>query len=653
MVDRGPLVGKTLKGKYLLQSLLGSGGMADVYLARNVMADRTVALKLLHKALRENKEVVRRFMREAKAANRVRHPCIVDVLDVDADPEAGIFIVQEYLKGETLTERLRRAGGRLSVDEALDLFILLCDACGAAHAGGVTHRDLKPDNVMLIASDAGKTTPKLLDFGVSKISAEADIKSRIGGPTPTDVDLTATGLVMGTPRYMAPEQLIDSSSADARSDVWSLGVMLYQVLSGHKPFRAKKLGELVKQICSGDVTPLQQAAPDLPADVVAIVTRCLRGEPVRRYQNAGELCDALRTVRASFTELQSGVFYQLGDLAAAGDLAAEDTIRFALEDEFDDSLPERRGLPSLSGDDVPPSRRSAPRVGVVGDALPLPDLQFQRSEPEPRSSGGLMKYVLSGIIAVVVIAVVVVVVRRESDDPSETRPPVAAATASPSAHQDRAERSCEVERGRIRSGAPLGALTEGWLVEMWLAGDDNAALQKAPPLAALSSGAPELGERAGEIVVAPSDDGVRVSFRGAQVAAFFSSEGRKGYLSLAERIVTETPVRFAALYARCEHLTFRDIGAWYWGKDKAAATAALLWGSGGYLEPPAFDTSGTSATKLATRLAELDDEATGDIFRKQGADLRLSDSGTALQFPFGGPTRAARASRKLSQLVKP
>ncbi len=288
--------GQMLKDKYRLEALLGSGGMGDVYRARNVLVDRTVAIKALHPRHSKNEELVGRFMREARAANAVRHRHIVDVLDIDRDERGIPFIVQEYLDGEDLAARLERPPHRLSPGEALDLLLPVIVAVGVAHDKGVVHRDLKPDNVFLARVD-GAVVPKILDFGISKIDVEEEIRRQSPAsipPKPMSHRLTAAGAAMGTPAYMSPEQIRDPRSVDARTDVWAIGVMLYEVLSGKMPFDAEDLAGLFVVIQTSEPAALDRVAPAVPKALARIVHRCLAPEPSARYANAAELADALR-----------------------------------------------------------------------------------------------------------------------------------------------------------------------------------------------------------------------------------------------------------------------------------------------------------------------------------------------------------------------
>lgn len=269
-----------LAGKYRLEALLGSGGMGHVYRAVNELVGRPVAIKLLRAEHAENGVIVERFLREARAANLVRHPNVVDVVDIGTDESGTPFIVQELLQGEDLSQYARRRGGPLGLEEVVDFLCPVIDAVAEAHARGVVHRDLKPENVFL-AEVGGRKVPKLLDFGISKVRS-------------SDVRATEAGVMMGTPAYMAPEQVQGARDTDARSDVWALGVMLFELLSGRLPFDWPDAPALFVAIATKDAPRLLDVNPEVGPDASRIVERCLRRLPDDRYPSAAELARDLR-----------------------------------------------------------------------------------------------------------------------------------------------------------------------------------------------------------------------------------------------------------------------------------------------------------------------------------------------------------------------
>lgn len=341
--------GELLAGKYQLDKLLGAGGMGEVYRAQNVLIGRTVAIKLLRAEHAGNPDLVERFMREARAANIVRHPHVVDVLDIDKDAQGTPFIVQEFLEGEDLCRYVERHGGRLPLERALAILMPVIDAVAFAHGRGVVHRDLKPENVFL-ATTGRALVPKLLDFGISQIRAPGNIR------------MTADGTAMGTPAYMSPEQIRGSQDVDARTDVWALGVMLYEVLSGILPFFATTPGELFATILTSDASPLTHVVPDAPPELAVIVGRCLRRHAQERYPSAAELARDLRHLQDGFgieatqkRSLPPGLHMTLASANHDGD---------------------RRAQP----DDATMAPMRAPPLNI-------PDLDFARAEAPLSSSG--------------------------------------------------------------------------------------------------------------------------------------------------------------------------------------------------------------------------------------------------------------------------
>ncbi|MFO0561578.1 MAG: protein kinase [Polyangiales bacterium] len=272
--------GETLVGKYRLDKRLGAGGMGDVYRAENTAIGRRVAIKILRQELLDQPQVVQRFLREARAANKVRHPNVVDVLDVGEDRDGAPFIVQELLEGQDLAQHFEDFGGRISPRSGVAIMLPVIDAVAAAHRAGVVHRDLKPENVFL-AQIERQIVPKVLDFGISRVSDDKH-----------EQRLTSTNMAMGTPLYMAPEAIKGLRFTDARSDVWSLGVMLYEMLAGALPFVADNQMSLFLAITTEDPAPIAPSV--MPPELAKIVLRCLEKDPARRYVDASELGAALR-----------------------------------------------------------------------------------------------------------------------------------------------------------------------------------------------------------------------------------------------------------------------------------------------------------------------------------------------------------------------
>jgi len=278
-------VGETLGGKYRFERLLGEGGMGAVYAAENLNTGRRVAVKVLRGEWTQQPEVVQRFLREARATTTIAHPNVVEVLDLDVDRERGIpYIVQEFLEGETLEAHLAsRPGRRVDPAEALTILLPVMGALVAAHGRGIVHRDLKPANLFLSRSRSGEVVPKVIDFGIAK-----DVEA-----APGSSHRTQAGAAIGTPAYMSPEQVSGLTDIDAQTDVWSLGIVLYEMLTGRLPFESANVNVLMAKILYEVPTPIAAHRPDLPADLQAIVAAALDRERPTRFASVNAMCSAL------------------------------------------------------------------------------------------------------------------------------------------------------------------------------------------------------------------------------------------------------------------------------------------------------------------------------------------------------------------------
>jgi serine/threonine protein kinase len=284
----------TRLGAYEIVSLLGSGGMGEVYKARDTRLDRNVAVKILAAAVAADPHFRERFNREARAISQLAHPHICTLHDV-GEHEGTAFLVMELLTGETLAERLTK--GALPLDEALRVAIEITGALDAAHRHGIVHRDLKPGNVMLTKGGA-----KLLDFGLAKASAPAIAGVETSMLPTRQANLTEPKTILGTVQYMAPEQL-EGLDADARTDLFALGAVLYEMLTGRKAFEGRTHATLIAAIIGTNPPPLSQILPIVPATLDRIVATCLAKEPDERWQSARDLTRELRWVAEPSTSV--------------------------------------------------------------------------------------------------------------------------------------------------------------------------------------------------------------------------------------------------------------------------------------------------------------------------------------------------------------
>jgi hypothetical protein len=273
-------VGEVLDGKYSVERVLGHGGMGVVVAARHLQLDQLVAIKLVLPEATPNDVLVARFLREARSAAKLRSEHVVRVLDVACLPDGAPYIVMEYLEGADLAAVLDDEGP-LGMADACNYMLQACHAIAEAHHLGIVHRDLKPENIFRTTRMGGASLIKVLDFGISKV-----MTSDLGA-------LTQTRAVLGSPVYMAPEQLRSSRRADPRSDVWALGVVLYELLTRRCPFEADSLPDLCLKVTREPPRPLDELRDDLPAELVQVIARCLEKDADRRFADAGELADAL------------------------------------------------------------------------------------------------------------------------------------------------------------------------------------------------------------------------------------------------------------------------------------------------------------------------------------------------------------------------
>jgi serine/threonine protein kinase len=276
--------GSLIAGRYRLERLLGEGGMGRVWSATHTVTRRAVAIKFLKEAVQHKPDLKQRFLREASAASSLRHPNVVEVIDVFDLEDQTPVMVMELLEGETLGAKLAREE-RLSTEETAAIMIPVVAAVTVAHSMGVVHRDLKPENIF-ISKTGGPAGIKVLDFGIAKLSAEHYLQ--LG----QSVLETEAGAILGTPCYMAPEQL-SGSGVDHLADIWSLGVILYECLSGTRPVEGRNLAEVIARLMNGAITPLERLAPELPHEVSAIVQQMLSRDLKRRPQDLSELTKML------------------------------------------------------------------------------------------------------------------------------------------------------------------------------------------------------------------------------------------------------------------------------------------------------------------------------------------------------------------------
>ena len=280
-------VGRVLSGKVRLAEVIGRGGMGIVYRAEHLQTGRSVAVKVLRGGASADPTLAKRFVREVKAAAALVHPNVVGVLDFGVDEDGTAFQILELLEGESLAERIAR--GPLSVERTLALLLPIAHALGLAHSLGIVHRDVKPGNVLLSRNAHGRIVPKLLDFGIAKVRA-AERAPIVEGEAKT----TEIGTVIGTPAYMSPEQARGASDVGASGDVWAMGVLFYECLSGRLPFEDENASIVMARVMLERAPALASKAPGVPAALAAVIDHALEPDPEKRPRSMAELASGVR-----------------------------------------------------------------------------------------------------------------------------------------------------------------------------------------------------------------------------------------------------------------------------------------------------------------------------------------------------------------------
>ncbi len=286
------LVGKVFEKKYRLVRLLGEGGMGAVYEAEHTILNRTVAVKVMHPVIATNPIAVDRFFREAQAASAIGHPNIIEIFDVGKDDDGEVFMVMELLRGESL-EALLDKRGRLPAPRTIEIILQVLSALHAAHHKGIIHRDLKADNVFLAVDARLREEVKILDFGIAKVQ---------GSDFDTDMGLTKTGTVLGTPHYLSPEQARGGKNIDHRIDIWTVGVLMYEMLTGEMPFEGENYNEILSKVLMDEPTPINELVPEVPQGLVAVVEKALTKDRDERYVTVSEMIEDLMKLNERATE---------------------------------------------------------------------------------------------------------------------------------------------------------------------------------------------------------------------------------------------------------------------------------------------------------------------------------------------------------------
>jgi serine/threonine-protein kinase len=276
--------GSIVAGKYLVEETIAEGGIGVVVVAKHLALQQRVAIKYLKPKTLGNPTLVERFVREARLAAQLTSEHVVRVFDVGTLPEAGPYMVMEYLVGEDLGHTVQN--GPLPIARAVDYVLQACDALAEAHSRRIVHRDIKPENLFLAQRASATPVLKIIDFGISKVAAKRGDEGHWGTET-------AASERFGTPLYMSPEQLRSTSSVDARTDIWSLGLVLYELLTGELPFPGDDLPQVCTSVLTGEPSRLTTVRDDAPLGLEAAILKCLEKDPVRRFRNVAELAQEL------------------------------------------------------------------------------------------------------------------------------------------------------------------------------------------------------------------------------------------------------------------------------------------------------------------------------------------------------------------------
>jgi serine/threonine protein kinase len=288
MRPKDPFIGRDiLGGQYQILEKIGTGGMGSVYKASQPSMNRMVAIKILHPKLANRKDLTSRFRREARAMSQLSHPNTVKVFNFgELEEDGSLYIVMEMLEGKNLNQSVRKEGP-IPRERAIPILIQVCGALQEAHDLGIVHRDLKPENIFLSRQGGINDYPKVLDFGLAKVTERQ--------MNPGSIILTQEGMVFGTPEFMSPEQA-QGKTLDARSDIYSLAVILYEVLTGKLPFTAKSPMEYIQKHVTEPIIPLSERVPErrFPKELDEVLARALSKKPEQRYQSAADFAEALR-----------------------------------------------------------------------------------------------------------------------------------------------------------------------------------------------------------------------------------------------------------------------------------------------------------------------------------------------------------------------
>jgi eukaryotic-like serine/threonine-protein kinase len=480
-IDLAPVgQGEVLLGRYRIERAIGVGGMAVVVAATHLQLDQLVAIKFLLPHVLISADIVARFTREARAAVRIRNEHVARVIDVGNLESGAPFMVMEYLEGQDLASLLR-SRRRLSVSDAVDYMLQACEALAVAHGLGIVHRDLKPANLFLVESH-GAQSIKVLDFGISKTSGLGASQAGSGA------GMTQSASLLGSPSYMSPEQMDSARDVDGLTDIWALGIVLYELLTGRQPFVGSSLPNLCMAIMQKTPEPLRALVPDMPAGLEAVVLRCLEKDKTRRYQSIAELAVALESFAPARSRLSLERIAALANKRSAGavtepPLPASHSPRVETVAVEGTPAPESFELPS------PSATQGVTASGPTG---------WGRTAAE-RRQGAQRWLLVAGLAGAALLASGAIWVIRGSGGSakSESRGPTSAAASNPSAPAPKRASPPRVE--------PKLAPPPATSVELKFEPGTPEVASSARASAAPDSGAPSIQSRPPKPVPAPGN----------------------------------------------------------------------------------------------------------------------------------------------------
>lgn len=412
-VGDDPLLGMVVEGRYKIQSVIGQGSAGTVYKAVQELIGREVAIKVLHDYLVSDDEFIKRFRQEAKASSRLSHPNIITIYDFGLIPEGQRpYIAMDLLIGTPMSDLLSQIE-RLPLEEAIPVFSQVCSALGEAHRQGVVHRDVKPENIVLVERSGQKFFPIVVDFGIARLMEESDAAK-----------ITRTGTVCGSPTYMSPEQCT-SSKVDHRSDIYSLGVVIYECLTGEVPFHSDELVRVMAMHLSDPPTPLNQVKPGLmfPEMLEEVVYKSLAKNPDQRYQSMEDFATALEeSLKQKVPEPMASKSSSRAKSLEPGPLAQDDSFHRSQSQEMQAPSrgPSSRDLASRALEELQSRGPNEPPSTAVQDQITAMRQQMRHEQSESRQNhalkagdfskgrsggSGAMQKALVGVVALVSLAV--------------------------------------------------------------------------------------------------------------------------------------------------------------------------------------------------------------------------------------------------------